>query len=80
MSLLTTIKNRWNAECPSFFKKVKRNAITIGTSATAVWVANSSMSLELHPYILDFCKYAIAGCAATGLTAQLTQVDPNQAS
>ena len=73
--LMTTIKDRWNAETPVFFKGIKRIAITLGTSSTAVWVANQSMSLQLPELILSVCKYAIAACAAMGITAQLTKTD-----
>lgn len=78
MSLFKTIKERWKAETPKFFKGVKKMALTLGASATAVWVANSSMSLGLAPAILDVCKYLIAISAAIGITAQLTQVTPSQ--
>lgn len=67
---------RWKAEAPPFFKKVKSIAIAIGSSATAVWLANSSLSLNLHEYVLDVCKYTIAFCAAVGLTSQLTAKNP----
>lgn len=70
------IMKRWKAETPDFFKKVKKVAITLGTSATAVWVANSSMSLNLADPVLEVCKYTIAFCAAVGLTSQLTAKNP----
>jgi len=75
MGLFQTIKTRWNAEIPVFFKGVRKLSIVVGTSATAVWVANSGMGLELNPAILTVCKYIIAVCAATGLTSQLTKTD-----
>jgi hypothetical protein len=71
---LQTIKERWKAETPAFFKEVKKISIAIGSSCTAVWVINSSMGLELPEIILSVCKYSIAFCAAMGLTAQLTKV------
>ena len=77
MELVKTIINRWNAETPKFFKGVKNLAITLGTSATAVWITNNTMSLGLHPTILEVCKYLIAIAAAMGVTAQLTQEDSN---
>jgi hypothetical protein len=70
------IRKRWKAELPDFFVKVKSIAIAVGSSATAVWVANSSLNLELDAVVLDFCKYAIAFCAAAGLTSQLTAKNP----
>ena len=77
MEILKTIKNRWCAETPNFFKGLQKIAVTLGSSATAVWVANDTMTLGLHPTILEVCKYLIAISAAMGVTAQLTQVQPS---
>lgn len=78
MVLYQTVKERWKSKTPKFFSGVKRMAVTLGSSATAVWVTNETMSLELHETILEVCKYIIAGSAAMGLTAQLTKVDNDQ--
>jgi hypothetical protein len=67
---------RWKAEAPEFFKKLRAIAITIGTAATSVWVANSSLGLNLDEMVLSICKYTIAFCAAVGLTSQLTAKNP----
>lgn len=67
---------RWKAEAPEFFKKLRSVAITIGSSATAVWVSNSSLGLNLDEMSLSICKYTIAFCAAVGLTSQLTAKNP----
>jgi|LakMenE01Jun11ns_1017448.scaffolds.fasta_scaffold9703295_2 hypothetical protein len=67
---------RWKAEIPPFFKKVKSIAITVGSSATAVWLANSSLNLNLDEWFLSICKYIIAFCTAVGLTSQLTAKNP----
>lgn len=75
MKLLTTMKQRWTSETPSFFKGARKLALSVGTAAMSIWVANTSFSLELSETVLDFCKYAIAFCAAMGLTSQLTRVD-----
>lgn len=74
--MLKTIVNRWKAETPDFFKKVKRLAIAIGVPAFGVWQANSMFSLQLDEITLTICKYTIAACAAMGLTAQLTAKNP----
>lgn len=76
MELLKTIKKRWVAETPEFFRGIKKLAVSLGTSAMAVLMANQSLSLELDDNILTICKYAIAACAAMGLTSQLTAVRP----
>jgi hypothetical protein len=73
MEMLKTIKERWCAKTPDFFKKVKNIMITLGTSASAIWMANESMNLQLHPTVLEVCKYLIAAAVASGLTAQLTR-------
>lgn len=78
MGLIKTIKDRWCAETPKFFRKLKKLAVTLGSSATAIWMINTSMGLGLEQIVLDICKYVIAGSAAMGLTAQLTQVDNQQ--
>lgn len=74
------ICERWKSETSAFFVKVKKAAIAVGTSATAVWVANSTMSLDLADPVLSVCKYTIAFCAAVGLTSQLTVKDPSKLS
>ena len=76
MSIIKTISKRWKAETPKFFKNLQKIAASLGASAAAVWTAQSSMTLELHPTILEICKYLIVFSAAMGGTAQLTQVDP----
>ena len=78
MGIIQTIINRWKAKTPSFFTGLKRISVALIASATAVWTANSTMSLDLHPFILNICKYIIAMSVAMGVTAQLTQVDPSQ--
>lgn len=72
------IRKRWKSELPDFFVKVKSIAIGVGSSATAVWLANSSLNLALDEVVLGFCKYTIAFCAAVGLTSQLTAKNPPQ--
>lgn len=76
MSILKTIKDRWNSETPKFFRQIRKLVVALGSSATAVWIANSSMGLNLDDIVLNVCKYTITFCAAMGLTAQLTAVDP----
>lgn len=80
MKLLKELKERWNSELPEFWIKVKTGAVFITTSASAVWVANSSMNLELDGFILQFCKYAIVAGIFTGLSAQLTKNDNGENS
>lgn len=75
MSLLKVCIDRWKSETPSFFKGVKKIAVTLGSSATSIWLINESMSLNLHEDVLSVCKYLIAASAAMGVTAQFTKVD-----
>jgi hypothetical protein len=76
MKLMETIKNRWDAETPAFFKGIKKLALSLGTSATAIILANESLSLALDDNILSICKYVISICVAMGMTSQLTMVSP----
>jgi hypothetical protein len=74
MELLKTIKKRWNAETPVFFKGIKKLALSFGTPAMAIILANQSLSLELNDNILTVCKYIVTACIAMGMTSQLTTV------
>jgi predicted permease len=76
MELLKTIKKRWNAETPAFFKGIKKLALTLGTPSMAIILANQSLSLELNDNILTVCKYIVTVCIAMGLTSQMTMVHP----
>lgn len=76
MKLLITLKERWNAETPAFFKGIKKIALSLGSSAMAVILANQSLSLELNDDILAVCKYVVTVCIAMGMTSQLTKVQP----
>jgi len=74
--MLNEFKTRWKAEVPQFFAKLRAIAVTLFTSATAVWTANNFYGLGLDEITLAVCKYAIAFSAATGLTSQLTMKNP----
>jgi predicted permease len=76
MELLKTIKKRWNAETPAFFKGIKKLALSFGTPAMAIILANQSLSLELNDNILTVCKYIVTACIAMGMTSQLTMTSP----
>lgn len=76
--MLNTIKERWKAELPDFFKKLRNLAIALGVSATSVWVTNTTMDLKLPEKVMDICKYTIAIAAAAGMTSQLTKKDNQQ--
>jgi len=76
MELLKTIKKRWNAETPAFFKGIKKLALTLGTPSMAIILANQSLFLELNDNILTVCKYIVTVCIAMGLTSQMTMVHP----
>jgi hypothetical protein len=68
---------RWKSDSPALFKKIKKTALSIGGSAAAVVLANSSMSLNLNASLITICGYVIATCAAVAGTAQLTKTDNN---
>jgi hypothetical protein len=75
--MLNEIKERWKSETPIFFKKLRNMAMTLGSSATALWLTNESMSLHLPDGVMNVCKYTIAACAAMGITSQLTKETPS---
>lgn len=72
--MIQETKKRWCSKTPLYFQKIKKIALTLGASATAIWVANDTMSLELPEVFLNICKYLITASAGMGVTAQLTQV------
>lgn len=73
--MIRETKKRWCSKTPPYFIKLKQFALSLGASATAIWVANDSMTLELPEQILMICKYLISLSAGVGVTAQLTKVD-----
>lgn len=68
---------RWKAKSPVFFKKLKSYALSIGGSAAAVLVANSTMSLNLNQTLISVLGYVVAACVAIAGTAKLTKEDPS---
>ena len=78
MDMLSETRKRWFGESPVYFQKLKKIALSLGASATAIWVANDSMSLELPETFLTICKYLITLSTGIGVTAQLTQVNPSE--
>ena len=72
MKLFKTIIERWNSETPIFFLKIKKIAISLGTSAVSILIANETFSLGVDEPLLSICKYSIVVCAAMGMTSQLT--------
>jgi hypothetical protein len=78
MELIKLIIERWNGETPTFFSGVKKLALSLGSSATAILIANETFLLGLDEPVLTLCKYAIAACAAMGMTSQLTMVPPKK--
>lgn len=77
MKLLKELKERWKAEIPEFWLRVKALAVTVTTGAAAVWLANDTMHLGLSGLILDICRYTIVAGVFTGLSAQMTKTDSN---
>ena len=77
MNVLTTVVKRWKAKSPPFFIGLKKVAMTVGGSAVAVFVANTTMNLELPEMIITVCKYTIAIAIGITGTSKLTQDSPS---
>lgn len=69
---------RLKSETPIFWKKFRNMAIGIGAAAIAVKLADAQYVLHLPEAILQTCSYAIAVCAALGMSSQLTVNDNNK--
>lgn len=71
------LKQRWISESPNFWSRVKRIAVSIGTAALAIILAERQWMLGIDPQIISICGYIVAACAGMGLSAQLTTNTPN---
>ena len=70
------ISDRWNSESPTFWKKIMKYSVTLGTSAVAVIGADKLFDLQSYgvpSIIFTICGYIIVACAATGLSAKITK-------
>lgn len=66
------LKFRFWAKSPKFWSRVKRIAVSIGTAALAIILAERQWMLGIDPQIISICGYIVAACAGMGLSAQLT--------
>ena len=72
------LKERWKAESPEFWKKIKNFAITLGTSAVAVLASDKLFDLQTYgvpQIVFTIAGYVIVACATLGLSAQITKKD-----
>jgi hypothetical protein len=76
--MIKEIKQRWKAESPDFWKKVKHFAVTLGTSAVAVLASDKLFDLQTYgvpQLVFTIAGYVIVACATLGLSAQITKKD-----
>lgn len=69
------LKIRWTSESPTFWKRVLKMAIMIGSSAVAVIAADQLFNLRdygVHDLIFTVAGYIVVACAALGLSAKIT--------
>lgn len=67
--------HRWKAESPTFWKKIMKLSITLGTAAAGILFANTQFNLTSYgvsPIVFTVCAYVIVWCGALGLAAKLT--------
>lgn len=65
--------NRFKAELPAFWVKVRNLAIGVATSAILLIQANIELDLELSSDFIQWCKYVIAASIAISGSAQFTK-------
>lgn len=79
-NFFTELGQRWKTPLGIFWKKIRTFSITIGGSAAAILLADSSFNLQsnygLPPILFTICGYVIVFCAALGLTSQITTKHP----
>ena len=68
---MTTIKKRWNAKTPTFWKKVQRIGLVAGALGTAIVAA----PVALPAAIVTVSGYLIAVGGVTAALSQLTVED-----
>ena len=76
--MIKEIKQRWKAESPDFWKKIKSFAVTLGTSAVAVLASDKLFDLQTYgvpQLVFTIAGYVIVACATLGLSAQITKKD-----
>lgn len=76
LSVWEDLKSRWNADSPSFWKKILNISIAIGTSAVAVISSDQLFNLQSYgvpQIIFTIAGYIIVACAAFGLSAKITK-------
>ena len=70
--LFKELKYRFFAKSPRFWKNVRKIAVSIGSAALAIILAERQWMLGIDPQIISICGYIVAACAGMGLSAQLT--------
>ena len=66
--------DRWKAETPQGWKRVKSIALIISGTCSAIWATTASLGFNLDTYTLTFCKYAILAGLILSAGAQLQKV------
>lgn len=72
-NVYTIIKNRYKSDSPLFFVRLKKFAMSVGTSALAVISINSIASLALPATLITILSYVVAICVAIAGTSKLTK-------
>ncbi len=70
--LFKELKYRFFAKSSAFWKGVRKIALSIGSAALAIILAERHWMLGVDPQIISACGYIVAVCAGMGLSAQLT--------
>ena len=76
---INELKQRWNGAMPPFWKKIQGYALYIGGALTAVWIADTSLSLHLDNTFRSVISYLIVACAAIAGTAKFAIQDKGEA-
>lgn len=74
--IILELKERWKAEMPDFWKKVRNISVSLGTAGVALVTANATFNLTdlgVPAIIFTIAGYIIAACYAIGLSAQITK-------
>jgi len=77
-NVIKEIYERWKAESPSFWKKIMKLSVTLGSAALGIILADKQFDLQslgVDPIIFTVCGYILTFCGALGLASKLTKQD-----
>jgi len=71
MGILKNLKDRWNAETPIVYRKIRNTCFGLSGSATALLSVSTTMNIIVPTIVIKAASWVLIISAATGGYAQL---------